>query len=154
MNASVLEGQLEAYLKVRMTLGHRDYFLRSLLQDFVRYAARHDESPLRARIAVDWACATPGRAGPARLAYRLSAARGFLAFVRASFPDTEVPEKGLLRKSPRRIPYIFSKEEIVLLLKAASTLGPAGSLRPHTYETVLGLMASTGIRVGCVFRPK
>jgi integrase len=78
----------------------------------------------------------------------LSAARGFLTHVRATFPDTAVPQTGLLKKSPRRIPYLFSKKQLADLLKTASALGPAGSLRPHTYETILGLMASTGIRVG------
>jgi integrase/recombinase XerD len=86
------------------------------------------------------------------LAYRLSAARGFLIHLRASIPDTEVPETGLLKKSPRRIPYLFSNDQIRDLLKAASAIGPAGSLRPHTYETILGLMASTGIRVGEAIR--
>ena len=147
MNATKLESQLEAYVAVRSALGHRDYFLQRLLQGFVRYAARQDESPIRANVAVDWACAVSGRAGGSRLAYRLSAARGFLVFLRASYPETEVPRRGLLRKSSRRIPYILSKNEIALLLKAASTLGPPDSLRPHTYETVIGLMASTGIRV-------
>jgi integrase/recombinase XerD len=149
MSARELEGRLEKYLAVRSALGYRDYFLRSLLRDFVRYAvARHDKGPIRAGTAVDWACATSERNGASRLAYRLSAARGFLTHLRASIPDTEVPEVGLLKKSPRRIPYLFSKDQILDLLKIASTLGPAGSLRPHTYGTILGLMASTGIRVG------
>ncbi|MGD1984816.1 MAG: tyrosine-type recombinase/integrase [Chromatiaceae bacterium] len=33
------------------------------------------------------------------------------------------------------------------MLAAARRLGPAGSLRPFTYETLFGLMASTGVRV-------
>jgi integrase len=33
------------------------------------------------------------------------------------------------------------------LLAAARKLGPQGSLRPATYETLFGLMASTGLRV-------
>lgn len=149
MNARELETRLEKYLVVRSALGYRDYFLRHLLQDFVRYVlARHHEGPIRAGTAVDWACSTSGRNGASRLAYRLSAARGFLAHLRASIPDTEVPEVGLLRKSPRRIPYLFSKSQVLDILTVASTLGPVGSLRPHTYETILGLMASTGIRIG------
>jgi site-specific recombinase XerD len=63
-------------------------------------------------------------------------------------PDTEVPGVGLLKKSPRRVPYLFSNEQIACLLRKALELGPEGSLRPHTYSTMLGLMASTGIRVG------
>ncbi len=149
MNAHDLEGQLDTYLALRLTLGRRDARLRDLLQSYVRHAvARHNEGEVPAQTAVDWACTTSKQAGDSRRAYRLSAARGFLVYMRASFPETEVPEKGLLKKSPRRVPYLFSQEQIVLLLKAASNVGPAGSLRSHTIETMLGLMASTGIRIG------
>jgi hypothetical protein len=76
MNARELENRLENYLAVRSALGYRDYFLRSLLQDFVRYVvARHQDGPIRAGTAVDWACSTSGHNGASRLAYRLSAAR-------------------------------------------------------------------------------
>ena len=153
MNARELERRLENYLAVRSALGYRDYALRNLLRDFVRcLVANNRNGPIRAGTAVDWACATSGRNGASRLAYRLSAARGFLIHLRASVPDTEVPGTGLLKKSPRRIPYLFSNDQIRDLLRAAATIGPAGSLRPHTYETILGLMASTGIRVGEAIR--
>jgi integrase/recombinase XerD len=153
MNARELKCRLDEYLKVRSALGYRDYGLRNLLRDFVRYlVARHWHEPIRAGTAVDWACSTSDHNGASRLAYRLSVARGFLTHLRASEPDTEIPAVGLLRKSPRRIPYLFSKDEVVDLLKAASRISPENSLRPHTYETILGLMASTGIRVGEAIR--
>jgi integrase/recombinase XerD len=149
MNAIELEDHLQRYLAVRSALGYRNYALRNLMQDFVRYVvAANTEGPIRARTAVDWACATAGRNGASRLVYRLSAARGFLTHLRASIPDTEVPSVGLLKKSPRRVPYLFSNQQIASLLRKALELGPEGSLRPHTYATILGLMASTGIRVG------
>ena len=44
--------------------------------------------------------------------------------------------------------YIYSKAEIGALLVAASDLMPSNSLRPHTYKTLLGLLYSTGIRIG------
>lgn len=155
MNANELESGLETYLAARSALGYRDYFLRRLLQDFVRCVIdRRDDGPIRAQTAVAWACATSSRNGTSRLAYRLSAARGFLRHLRASFPDTEVPESGMLKKSPRRNPYSFSNEQIADLLEVARSVGPAGSLRPYTYETIVGLLASTGIRVGEAIRLK
>jgi site-specific recombinase XerD len=45
-------------------------------------------------------------------------------------------------------PYIYSLGEVRALLKATSGLPPPGSLRPHTYHTLLGLLYSTGIRIG------
>jgi integrase len=44
-------------------------------------------------------------------------------------------------------PHIYHEEEIVELLAAARQLGSHGSLRPLTFETLFGLMASTGLRV-------
>lgn len=157
MNARKLQDQLAGYLAVRAALGYKDHGLKSLLQGFLNYiAARASDGLLRSAIAVDWAYTTPiargaGVAGPA---HRLSAARGFLSHLHASNPGVEVPQSRLLAavRSPR--PYLYSSEEIARLLKAASDLGPRGSLRPHTYETILGLMASTGIRVGEAIRLK
>lgn len=49
---------------------------------------------------------------------------------------------------PGRVaPHIYHEEEIVELLSAARQLRPQGSLRPATFETLFGLMASTGLRV-------
>ena len=45
-------------------------------------------------------------------------------------------------------PYIYSSSEIQALLAAASELPPENSLRPHTYQTLLGILYSTGIRIG------
>ncbi|MES0446807.1 MAG: tyrosine-type recombinase/integrase [Desulfobacterales bacterium] len=48
-------------------------------------------------------------------------------------------------------PYIFSNQEIKALLAAAAGLSPQESLRPHTYQTLLGLLYTTGIRIGEAF---
>jgi site-specific recombinase XerD len=44
--------------------------------------------------------------------------------------------------------YIFTKEEVAALLRASLQLSPAGSLRPQTYWTLIGLLYSTGLRIG------
>ena len=38
--------------------------------------------------------------------------------------------------------------QIAAMMKEASALKPAGSLRPHTYTTLIGLLASCGLRPG------
>lgn len=50
--------------------------------------------------------------------------------------------------SAAHTPYIFHRNEIRALLAAASELPPHGSLRPQTYRILLGLLYSTGIRIG------
>jgi integrase len=47
----------------------------------------------------------------------------------------------------RKAPHIYSEQEIIELLAAARDLGPSGSLRPVVFETLFGLIASTGLRV-------
>jgi integrase len=47
----------------------------------------------------------------------------------------------------RLTPHIYHEIEIVDLLAAARTLGPAGNLRAATYETLFGLIAAAGLWV-------
>lgn len=51
-------------------------------------------------------------------------------------------------KASSRLPYIYSTSQISVLLAKASGLPPASSLLPHTYTTLLGLLYTTGIRIG------
>ena len=83
---------------------------------------------------------------------RLSMARGFLLYLRASAPDTDVPEPGLLPSPRRPKPYLFTPTQLTALVAAAQASRPRGSLRPHTSSTLIGLLASTGLRVGEAIR--
>lgn len=78
--------------------------------------------------------------------------RGFLAHLRATVPETEVPGFGLIAGPRRPQPYLFTPEQLEALLQAAARLGPRGSLRPHTYRTLIGVLASTGLRIGEAIR--
>ena len=49
-------------------------------------------------------------------------------------------------------PYLLTTEQIQALMRAAHEAGPHGALRPHTLSTVIGLLASTGLRVGEALR--
>jgi integrase len=80
-------------------------------------------------------------------------ARTFARYCAAFDPRTEIPPSGLLASGRRRpAPYIYSPAEIQALLKAARALRPVDGLRPHTYAVLLGLLASTGIRIGEALR--
>ena len=66
--------------------------------------------------------------------------------VRAAEPDVDVPGAGLVRTYKRPTPRILAPDEIVALMDAARSLGPPNALRPHTVATVIGLLASCGLR--------
>jgi integrase/recombinase XerD len=147
MNSGDLLVQLEAYLALEKALGFSLRGRERLLRDFVAFIQARDLSgPVRAQIALDWACSASEHCGISGKAARLSIARRFLVHLSAVIPGTEVPSSALLARPLRRKPFLFSAEEIRCLLKAALTLGPQGSLRPHTLSTLLGLLASSGLR--------
>jgi len=66
---------------------------------------------------------------------------------------TQVPPVGLLqrpgRASRRAVPYLYSSQDIAGLMAAARELRP---LQAATYETLVGLLAVSGLRVGEAIR--
>ena len=124
-----------------------------ILPEFVAYVkAQEHTGPIRAQLALEWACQVSAHRGPGGAARRLSIARGFLSYLKASVPDTEVPDSGLLPTPRRPKPYLFTPPQLTALFEAAQASRPRGSLRPHTLSTLLGLLASTGLRVGEAIR--
>lgn len=99
--------------------------------------------------AVAWAC-TPVDADPFWWATRLSVVRGFARWWSVFDPATEIPGPDVLpaTKSTRRAdPYPFSDDDIAALMATART-AVRSPLRAATYETVIGLLAVTGMRIG------
>jgi integrase/recombinase XerD len=63
-------------------------------------------------------------------------------------PRTEVPPASLLpHRYQRKRPHIYTDEEIGKVLRAAGELASPRGLRAHTYTTLFGLLAVTGMRV-------
>lgn len=147
MNADRLSEYLDAYISLREALGFQMRAHRTLLRDCVRFVTGHgDDGPLRTQLAVDWACSSTAlktRGGAAR---RLSMARGFLTYLRAFDPETEVPDSGLLAAARRPTPYLFSPAQIHARITVALESGPPKTLWPYTLSTLMGLLASTGLR--------
>lgn len=142
---------LEAYLAIRDALGLTAGARPRLLLGFLDHASRATPpgTPIRAATALAWACdhAPPG-CGAAGKAHRMTVARSFLAYLSAVVPGTEVPAHRLLASPRQRRPYIFSDAEIEALTVAAAKAPPRSSLRPVMLPVLLGLLASTGLRIG------
>ena len=78
----------------------------------------------------------------------MSAVRGFAVHLHALDPRHQVPPSDMLpRQYTRPAPYLFSNDEIAALIRAASRMrhGPGVTA---TYQTLIGLLAVTGMRPG------
>ena len=144
---NTLRRAVEEYLQLRRELGFKlhceGYALKSFLALCEPRTRRHrDHRPARR-----WAALTHGSS--ARAAWRLQVVRDFAIHHHASDPRTEIPSKDLLpHRYRRKPPYLFSDRAVSQLLRAARQLPPGTGLRPQTYATLFGLLASTGLRVG------
>lgn len=142
---SAFEQALGEYLTVRRALGYKLVKVEQHLREFVRWLDERDEQQITIQRAVEWAI-LPG--GSESLHYaRLAAVRGFAGYLQPLDLTVEVPGIELLRNGPsRRRPFLYADEEVLALITAAITLMTAH--RTATYQTLIGLLASTGIRVG------
>jgi integrase len=147
---SPLRAALADYLAVRRSLGFKLAGAERLLDQFIAYLEERGEQTIRAELALAWAT-LPANAHPSWPWYRLSAVRVFAAHMKTIDPATEVPATDLLpRHRRRRVPYLYSEEQVDALIAAAGTLKTEH--RVATYRTLLGLLAVTGMRVGEAIR--
>jgi len=79
----------------------------------------------------------------------LGVVRQFCEYLSRTDPRCYIPEPlRRIRWEEARPRHIYSTTEVQAILAAASELPPPNSLRPETYRTLLGLLYSTGIRIG------
>ena len=149
MTASDIQCRLEAYLELRRSLGFVISYGAYALKELLQYVQAKGLSwPIQSQTILDWIAAAGLHCGPAGQRARLIHARGFLRHLKASFPETEVPPPGILAPVIRPKPYLYTPEETAGLLQATHLLWPSGSLQQLTPYTLIGLLASTGLRPG------
>jgi integrase len=141
-----LRQALEDYLRIRRRLGFKLKDDQRLLENFVGFLERAGAQRITTELALIWA-RLPVNARPHRWRQRLGIVRGFARYLATIDPDSEIPSKDLLpARQPRVAPYIYSPAELSALIEAAGALTPP--LRAASYQTVIGLMATTGLRLG------
>lgn len=147
---SNLDRHLREYLAVRRALGFKLVGEGQLLTDFVAFAEARGQRTITTQIALEWA-RLPRSGSRNYLSRRLRAVRGFARYLKALDPACEVPPLELLPASKYRpAPYLYRDQEIVALIAAARQLHPP--LRAATFETLIGLLACTGLRIGEAIR--
>ena len=146
---SALDAHLVDYLSLRRSLGYKLARPEKLLTLFLGRLDAAGADVITVDKAVDWARQAEGTAN--WWAYRLSCVRGFATYLHAFDARHEIPAPDLLpARSQRATPYLYNDDEIARLIDAAHVL--KGGFRTATYQTLVGLLAVTGIRVGEAIR--
>ena len=141
----MLMNDVDHYLALRRAAGFQLRVTEGLLRDFARTAAGVDPTHVRGTTAVTWAAKAPSLRQRDR---RLKTVIQFARHLHAEDPRHEIPP-GDVFAGPRRrrVPHIFTANQVAQILAEAGRLGPAESLRPHTYRTLFGLLAVCGLRI-------
>lgn len=141
----MLIADVERYVSLRQTLGFKLRDAARNLHAFGRFADARGDTHVRAATVLEWAAAAPTpRAQQIHLRDVVKLAR----FLAAEDASHEIPSR-MAQRDPliRPLPYIYTPEEIGQIVATAGRIRAAYPLRRPGYTTLLGLIASTGLRV-------
>jgi site-specific recombinase XerD len=141
-----LRDALPQYVAFRRALGTKLQEPAQTLVDFVNHVEREKARFITTELAFRWAMKPQG-VQRATWGRRLSMVRKFASWLSTIDSRTEVPPRRLLPDRQRRkTPHIYSVREIEQLMAEAARLPSSSGLRPIAYKTLIGLLASTGLR--------
>lgn len=148
---SALSECADDYLRLRRSLGHDLAEAHRLLPRFVAYLDAVGAPTVTIDAALAWA--QQPDVDPATTVWprRMTVARGFARHMAGLDARTEVPPLGLIPMRQRwRAPFIYSSSDVAALMAEARSL--RWRLPAATHETLIGLLAATGMRVGEALR--
>ena len=136
---------VDPYVALRRAQGFVFRVQEKLIRSFARFASERGEGHIRTATAIEWASQSLSLQ---RRDHRLKIVAAFARYVQLEDPRHEVPPPKVFGfKKTRRIPFIFTPEEIHRLIEATTRLRPLDSLRPHTYSTLFALLVTAGLRI-------
>jgi integrase len=142
----MLSDDITRYVELQRAMGLKFRQQACLLRHYAAFAMSRGDSCVLVGTALDWAREAPSTA---QRHDRLQVVRRFARHMLAEDDRYEVPPAHAFGrpKRRRRVPHLYTPDEITRLLGAAAQLTPRGSIRPATYVTLFSLIASTGLRI-------
>jgi integrase/recombinase XerD len=143
---SALDQAVNDYLALRRGLGFKLEMHGRVLPQFAKFLQQRDATLITTSLALEFATQPTSGSG-VWWHQRLAIVAGFARYLQGSDPRHEVPTSDLLpAKFRRAIPYLYSETQIQALMAAARAI--ASPLKAATYETLIGLLSVTGMRIG------
>jgi integrase/recombinase XerD len=136
---------IDRYLALRRGAGFVLSNAQYLLRSFAAFAADRRQRHIRTATVIEWASRAPS-SGQRHTRYQT--VRQFAQHLQLEDPRHELPPPNHFHSGKtRRVPRIYTTAEIDRLVLAATQLSAGDALRPHTYATLIGLLAATGLRI-------
>jgi site-specific recombinase XerD len=147
---SCLAGPIHRLIELRQIEGTDYHAQARLLVYFDRFLVEQKlAEPRLSQQVVETYEKMLSRLAPRGRANRMCVVRQLCEYLSRSDPLAYVPEPSRTPSSQAAfVPYIYGEDEVRALLTAAANLPPPGALRGPTYQTLLGLLYSTGLRIG------
>jgi integrase len=147
MSSNLISRQVEDYITYKKALGYKIKIESEELRRFATHtvAVGHHGS-LTVDIAIQWATL---KSDYSRwyMARRMETIRTFAKYICIFDPVAQMPPKGMFGKCHgRTTPYIYTEEEICILMKVSTELYSPDGCRRRTIPTAIGLLWSTGMR--------
>lgn len=139
---------LSDYLELRHRAGFGLRRTGDELRKFVKFMQARRARRITIPLAIEWATLAKGSQS-AWWSQRLLMVRGFATYCSALDPKMEIPPaRALPRRYTRKTPRLHTDDELERILRSANRLVSPVGLRRHTFGTMIGLLAATGMRSG------
>jgi len=147
MNNNLISRQIEEYISYKKALGYQIKIESQELRRFASYTVSIGyEGSLTKDLAFQWATLKPDYSRW-YMARRMETIQTFAKYICVFDPMAQMPPKGMFGKCHgRTTPYIFTEQEIYILMKASENLYSPDGLRSKAISTAIGLLWSTGMR--------
>jgi len=140
--------QIDEYITYKRSLGFKISVEAEELRRFAAFARKigHNGS-LTSELAMQWA-ALKSEYSRFYMARRLETVHTFAKYISAFDPQAQIPQLGMFGKCHGRAsPYIYTDEEVSLLMAEARTIFSPDGIRAYTVSLAIGLMRTAGLRV-------
>ena len=132
------------YIAFKQALGLKFESQGRVLRRFADFSQERGERFIRRMTVLDWTGTAPSVTGKRQ---RLRCIHGFAVWINGEDSRHEIPDPTAFGRGCRRsAPHLPTIRDIRAIMAAALELGPPGSINPHSIHTMIGLIATTGLR--------
>lgn len=137
---------VQRYVTIKRGLGYKFVDQEQMLRKYAAFAHSFGDEFTSAARMIEWASTAPSAQ---RAREWLRVVRHFAISMHAEDDRHEIPPRDVFGKAkrPRPRPHIIAVMDIERIMQAALLLPPIASLTPYTYHYLIGLLATTGLRV-------